>query len=160
MQISVFAVGRMKKGPEYELNERYFQRFAKAAAPLGLSFAGIREIAESRAPAADQRRQEESAAMLSERGRDMCLVVLDECGKSITSRAFAEKIAGWRDEGKPGLIIALGGPDGHSDKARGQADLVLSFGTMTWPHQLVRIMLGEQLYRATTILSGHPYHRE
>jgi len=160
VQISVFAVGRMKKGPEYELGERYFRRFAKAAAPLGLSFSGVREIAESRARVAVRRRQEESADMLSGLKRDICLIVLDERGKSMTSYAFAEKIASWRDEGKRGVIIALGGPDGHNEQVRGQADLLMSFGAMTWPHQLARIMIGEQLYRVTTILSGHPYHRE
>ncbi|RCL02013.1 MAG: 23S rRNA (pseudouridine1915-N3)-methyltransferase [Candidatus Tokpelaia sp. JSC189] len=160
MRISIFAVGRLKKGPEYELNKRYFQRFVKVAASLGFNFSGIREIAESRASFADRRRREESAVMLSDLSRDIRLIVLDECGKSVTSCVFAEKIAGWRDEGQHELVFALGGPDGHSDRARERADFVLSFGLMTWPHQLARIMLGEQLYRVMTILSSHPYHRE
>jgi len=146
----------MRKGPEYELTGRYFQRFAKAAAPLGLNFSGIREIAESRDPTAARRRQEESLAMLSGLGKGICLVVLDERGTVMTSAAFADKIAGWRDAGKRGVMIALCGPDGHGEEARRRADLLLSLGRMTWPHQLARVMLGEQLYRAMTILSGHP----
>lgn len=160
MRIAVFAVGRMKKGPEQELGERYFQRFRKAAAPLGFTFSGVRELAESRHPAAQGRRQEESAALLCELGHDACLIVLDERGETVTSPAFAEKIARWRDEGRRSLLIALGGPDGHAEDVRQRADLIVSFGSMTWPHQLARIMLAEQLYRAATILSGHPYHRE
>ncbi|RCL02779.1 MAG: 23S rRNA (pseudouridine1915-N3)-methyltransferase [Candidatus Tokpelaia sp. JSC188] len=160
MRISIFAVGRIKKGPEYELNERYFQRFAKAAISLGFSFSGIREIAESRALFADQRRKEESAAMLSGLGKDIHLIVLDERGKLMTSRAFAEKVISCRDEGKHDLVFALGGPDGHSAEVREQADFVLSFGLMSWPYRFARVMLGEQLYRATTVLSNHPYHRE
>ena len=75
------------------------------------------------------------------------------------SEQFAEKLGGWRDSGRKSLIVAIGGPDGHDPALRAKADMLLAFGAMTWPHQLVRIMVAEQLYRAATILSGHPYHR-
>jgi 23S rRNA (pseudouridine1915-N3)-methyltransferase len=88
------------------------------------------------------------------------VVALDERGKSITSGAFAQQLMRWRDDGRPAASFIIGGADGLDPALAGKADLVLSFSPLTWPHQLVRIMLSEQLYRATTILSGHPYHRE
>jgi 23S rRNA (pseudouridine1915-N3)-methyltransferase len=75
------------------------------------------------------------------------------------SEDFANAIARFRDDGKRQLLLAIGGPDGHDASLRARADLVLALGAMTWPHQIVRILVAEQLYRATTILSGHPYHR-
>ena len=87
------------------------------------------------------------------------LILLDERGKNLSSQQFADRIALLRDGGQRGLTIAIGGPDGHGDAPRSEAQMLVSFGAATWPHQMVRIMLGEQLYRATTILSGHPYHR-
>jgi 23S rRNA (pseudouridine1915-N3)-methyltransferase len=87
------------------------------------------------------------------------LIALDERGHDLGSEAFAARIRGWLDEGRPGLCFAIGGADGLASPVRSGADLVLSFGTMTWPHLMVRAMLAEQLYRASAILSGHPYHR-
>jgi 23S rRNA (pseudouridine1915-N3)-methyltransferase len=87
------------------------------------------------------------------------LVLLDERGKNFSSEEFAGRLGLFRDGGRKALVVAIGGPDGHDQSLRDQADLVVSFGELTWPHQLVRVMLGEQLYRAATILSGHPYHR-
>jgi 23S rRNA (pseudouridine1915-N3)-methyltransferase len=87
------------------------------------------------------------------------LILLDERGKSFSSEDFAGRLGLLRDGGRKALVIAIGGADGHDQSLRDQAELVMSFGLLTWPHQLVRVMLGEQLYRAATILSGHPYHR-
>ena len=87
------------------------------------------------------------------------LVLLDETGKSLSSEDFAGRLAGFRDEGRRDLVLAIGGPDGHDPALRRESGLLLSFGRMTWPHQVARILLAEQLYRACTILSGHPYHR-
>ncbi len=87
------------------------------------------------------------------------LVALDEKGKAMDSKAFADFVAGRRDAGTHNLVFAIGGPDGHGDSLLDKAALRLAFGAMTWPHQLVRVMLAEQIYRAVTILSGHPYHR-
>lgn len=149
----------MKKGPEQELADRYFDRFAKSATPLGLGFAKLYEIPESRAQTASQRMEEEGARLLEFLGETHRLIVLDERGKTMGSPEFSDKIALMRDNGTRNLTIALGGPDGHAEKIRQQADLLLSFGSMTWPHQIARILIAEQLYRASTILSGHPYHR-
>ena len=91
---------------------------------------------------------------------DGALVVLAESGLTLTSDAFAARLSRWRDQGTREAGFLIGGPDGLGrEAAHDRADLVLAFGAMTWPHQLVRIMLAEQLYRAVTILTGHPYHR-
>lgn len=158
MRIGVHAVGRMKAGPERELAARYFDRFAKAGPAIGLDWAGVTEIAESRAQSATLRKQEEGRALAAAL-QGSALILLDETGKSIGSEAFAARIGEMRDTGARSLLFAIGGADGHDPELRKSAALTLSFGTMTWPHQIVRVMLAEQLYRATTILSGHPYHR-
>lgn len=159
MKIAVHAVGRMKAGPEKELADRYFDRFAKSGPAIGLEFSGISELPESRAQGAAERRREESQKLQAQLAPGAVLLLLDERGKNMSSEAFAEKIAGFRDGGLRNLAIAIGGADGHDPAVQQAATLVLSFGALTWPHQLVRIMLAEQLYRAATILSGHPYHR-
>jgi 23S rRNA (pseudouridine1915-N3)-methyltransferase len=87
-------------------------------------------------------------------------VLLDERGEMLSSMAFAKKLEGWRDGGKREARFVIGAADGHDDKERGQADLLLSFGPATWPHMMARAMLAEQLFRATSILANHPYHRE
>jgi 23S rRNA (pseudouridine1915-N3)-methyltransferase len=158
MKIAVFAVGRMKAGPEKEIADRYFERFARVGPALGLEFSGISEQAESRARDAAERKRDE-AERLAAYVPGAALAVLDERGKDLSSADFSARIASLRDGGQRALVFVIGGPDGHDPAVRGRADWVLSFGAATWPHQLVRIMLAEQLYRAATILSGHPYHR-
>lgn len=159
MKLTVFAVGRMKSGPETLLADRYFDRLAKTGPALGFAFSGIRESAESRAGTADLRRGEEAAKLEPLLGRDVRLVLLDERGKTMASDKFAHTIARFRDDGCSEVVFAIGGPDGHDQRLRDRADLLLSFGAQTWPHQLARIMLAEQLFRAVSILAGHPYHR-
>ena len=107
----------------------------------------------------DTLRRREEGARLSQPEPNAALVLLDERGKSLPSETFASRIAGFRDGGRRTLRFAIGGPDGHDPALHASADLLLSFGAATWPHQMARIMLAEQLYRAATILSGHPYHR-
>ena len=87
-------------------------------------------------------------------------VVLDERGEALPSTAFAKRLERWRDEGKRETRFMIGAADGHSPSDRGAADLLLSFGPATWPHLLVRAMLAEQLFRATSLLANHPYHRD
>jgi len=159
MHVSIHAVGRMKAGPERELAARFLDRFAKAGPSVGLDFSGLTEITESRASSAEERRREEGQKLLGRGDGTTAFILLDERGKNIGSEAFARSLAGYAESGRKNLVLAIGGPDGHDAALREQADLVLSFGKPTWPHQLVRVMLAEQLYRAATILSGHPYHR-
>jgi 23S rRNA (pseudouridine1915-N3)-methyltransferase len=159
MKVAVYAVGRMKAGPEKELADRYFERFARSGGAIGLEFSGVGEFPESRAQSATERRREEAQKLQAQLSPGAALILLDERGKNISSEHFAERIAAFRDGGQRILAFAVGGPDGHDPALRETASFLLSFGALTWPHQLVRIMLAEQLYRAGTILSGHPYHR-
>ena len=159
MQMTIAAIGRMKAGPERELAERYRDRVNKAGRRLGLSLA-TREIPESRAGSAAERTDQEAAALLASRPPGAVLVALDENGRNLDSRAFAGEIGKWRDDGAAALVFAIGGADGLGPEILAAARLRLALGAMTWPHQLVRLMLAEQLYRAVTILAGHPYHRD
>lgn len=158
MRITIAAVGRLKQGPERELAERLLSRATAAGRKTGLSFA-VREIAESRAGSDRARREQEASALLAIAPEKAVLVALDESGMTIDSRAFAGKLARWRDDGVADVVFAIGGADGHGPSLLARSDFKLAFGTMTWPHQLVRLMLAEQLYRSITILLGHPYHR-
>lgn len=160
MQIVVAAVGRLKAGPERELAARFLDRAAKAGPRIGLTGFQVREVTEGRGTSTAARRAEESAALAGMLPPGSATVVLDERGAALGSRAFADFLARERDGGRPSTAILIGGPDGHDPATRDDAALVLSFGAMTWPHQLVRVMLAEQLYRVVTLLSGHPYHRD
>lgn len=157
MRVILVAVGRTKAGPETELAARYQDRAAKAGKGLGFRSIDTVTLDESRAADAATRKAEEATAI--RRIRTGRLVVLDERGRSMGSADFAALIGRWKDGGEDAATLVIGGPDGLDPVLRGEADLVLSFGAMTWPHQLVRVLALEQLYRAITILSGHPYHR-
>jgi 23S rRNA (pseudouridine1915-N3)-methyltransferase len=160
MRIHVTAVGRMKSGPERELAARYFERFQKTAPSIGLEYMGVNEFPESRAREPEQRKSEEAVKLSGSLSPGSVLVLLDERGKNISSADFAQIIAKHRDSGTKSTVFAIGGADGHAETLRQQAHSIVSFGAMTFPHQIMRILIAEQLYRATTILSGHPYHRE
>ncbi len=137
---------------------RYLDRATGGGKPLALTGFDVIELTESRASSSASRKAEE-AKNLRASLPDGVVVALDERGKSIGSETFANQIGRWRDDGRPAASFVIGGADGLLPEFVSQADLVLSFSPLTWPHQLVRIMLAEQLYRTTTILSGHPYHR-
>jgi len=160
MRIVVAAVGRLKAGPDRELSERYRDRAAKVGRLLGVRAVDVIEVKESRAADRERRMTEEAIALAITMPNDAIRVVLDNCGENISSDSFADRIRGWRDGGHQAVGFAIGGPDGLAAGLRDSAKLIVAFGTTTWPHQLVRIMLMEQIYRAMTILSGHPYHRE
>jgi 23S rRNA (pseudouridine1915-N3)-methyltransferase len=150
----------MKQGPERELVARYLDRTIASGKGLGLTGFAVSELNESRAASAAARKTEEAKAIAAHLPAGGTVVALDERGKTLGSEDFAHRLARWRDDGKPALSFVIGGADGLEPGFVKAADLTLSFSPLTWPHQLVRIMLAEQLYRATTILSGHPYHRE
>jgi 23S rRNA (pseudouridine1915-N3)-methyltransferase len=159
MRIIVAAVGRLKQGPETELSERFRKRAAQTGRALGLRDVEIVEIRESRAEDPAKRMLEESIALANVIPQGAAVVLLDARGDNLDSPSLAGAIAKWRGNDRPAVVFAIGGADGLSPTLAAKADLRLSFGAATWPHQLVRIMLLEQLYRATTILTGHPYHR-
>jgi 23S rRNA (pseudouridine1915-N3)-methyltransferase len=158
MRLALITVGRLKDGPERELCERYRERAAALGRTLSLSGPDIVEIAESRGRRADERRREEGQAILA-RLQPGLVIALDERGKSQGSDAFAAKIAAARDAGTACASLLIGGADGLAEDIRARADLTLAFGALTMPHQIVRVLALEQLYRAMTIIAGHPYHR-
>src|SRR3974390_412629 len=157
MRIIVAAIGRLKKGPETELAERYRKRTVQTGRQLGVSAVEIIEIRESRAGDAGKRMIEESIALANVIPKAAVVVLLDARGQNIDSPGLASHIARWRSNDRNAVFI-IGGSDGLAASVSENAALRLSFGAATWPHQLVRVMLLEQLYRATTILAGHPYH--
>jgi 23S rRNA (pseudouridine1915-N3)-methyltransferase len=159
MRLVVAAVGRLKQGPERELAERYRKRAADIGRKVGLRDVEIVEVRESRAADAGKRMIEESIAIANLVPEGAATVVLDERGENLSSVDFTNQLKRWRDENRPAMVIVIGGADGLAPNLRDDADLRLAFGAATWPHQLVRVMLLEQIYRTATILSGHPYHR-
>ena len=158
MHLQILAIGRLKTGPERELAERYRERCLKSGRSLGFSGPGIIELNESRARRPEERKAEEGEALSASAGSSW-RIMLDERGKSIGSEDFAKLLAAARDSGRAEASLMIGGADGLDPGLRSSAELVLSFGALTLPHQLVRVLVLEQLYRAMTILSGHPYHR-
>src|SRR5882757_3445728 len=155
MRIIVAAVGKLKRGPERDLAERYLERAVKSGRGIGLRSLEVVEIAESRARDVQRRMLEESIALANIIPKDSATVLLDPRGETVDSHSFAKRLSGWNDSGRDAAFV-IGGPDGLAPTLSDQADLHLAFGAQTWPHQIVRIMLLEQIYRATTILSGHP----
>lgn len=159
MRLVIAAVGRLKDGPERQLFERYRERLAGKGRALGWGRLDVIEIPESRAPDSDGRKADEAARLLAKTSEAATKVVLDENGRELTSESFAAFLRDRREAGIASIAFLIGGPDGHGSAALAGADLKLSLGKMTLPHMLVRVVLAEQLYRAATILTGHPYHR-
>ena len=159
MRLIVAAVGRLKQGPERELAAWYAKRAEATGRALGGSAVEIIEIRESRATDRDRRRTEESIALANVIPDGAVVAILDERGDSLDSAALAGLIRQWRADGRASACFIIGGADGLAPSLLERAKVRLAFGAATWPHQLVRIMLLEQIYRAGTILSGHPYHR-
>ncbi|MBN8534372.1 MAG: 23S rRNA (pseudouridine(1915)-N(3))-methyltransferase RlmH [Rhizobiales bacterium] len=159
MKVDLFAVGKMKAGPERELVQRYAERFKLIGKGLGLDGLRFVELSESPARRDDDRKSEEALALEGAIPEGYRRVVFDERGTTMESAAFAASLGRWRAENQPGIAFVIGGPDGLAPAFVARADLVLAFGKLTIPHQLVRVLVAEQLYRAVTILAGHPYHR-
>lgn len=139
MLLHIVARGKIGRSPEAELVQRYIKRIAWPTR--------ITELPERGG----------TIAPLPSNGM---AVLLDERGAALSSMELAHKLEGWRDSGKREARFIIGAADGHADDTRAKAELMLSFGPATWPHLLVRAMLAEQLFRATSILANHPYHRE
>ena len=151
MRLHLIVVGRLKSGPHEALARHYAERLTF---PLTM-----REVEEKRPLPAAELKEREGVLLLAAMPERATVVALDARGKTLASEAFAERLARWRDAATADLAFLIGGAEGLSPAVLQKADLVLSLGTMTWPHLLVRGMLLEQLYRAQQILAGHPYHR-
>jgi 23S rRNA (pseudouridine1915-N3)-methyltransferase len=156
MRILLVAVGRIRNGPERELYRHYAARLAWPVT--------LKEIDPPRQQTVSRQKFYEGekllAALPKDVGpRDVAVVALDEGGEVVDSALFAKRIGQWRDQGVGEIAFLVGGADGLDAAVKRRADLLLSFGRVTWPHFLVRGLLAEQLYRAQQILAGHPYHR-
>ena len=162
MRIAVCAVGR--KGPFDAQVSDYLGRAAKTGRALGLSGFALSAVEAPKAMSGAVRQAREAELLLGALPDASRVVMLDEGGRDLTSRAFAELIGREREAGAPALAFVIGGADGFDDGLRAEVRPRLAataaFGRTTWPHMLARVMLAEQLYRATTILTGHPYHRD
>jgi len=138
MLLHVIARGKIARSPEADLFERYARRIAWPLRHTELP---------------------ESGGKVPDPQLPFRTVLLDERGEQLSSEKFAAILGRWRDDGVREARFVIGAADGHGEAARGKADLLIAFGAMTWPHLLARAMLAEQLWRATSILAGHPYHR-
>lgn len=151
MRVLIAAVGKAKAGAELNLYQEYTRRLTWKVA--------CREHV-SKSQTQPQKREDESTQLLAScKGHDR-IVALDEKGKTLSSSEFADQLKQWQQQGVSSVAFMIGGSDGLSTEALQSAHLVWSFGRVTWPHMLVRGMLAEQLYRAHSIIAGHPYHRE
>lgn len=159
MKLQVIAVGRLKAGPERDLCRRYFERFQGLMRACGIAEIKIAELPESPARRPEDRQGEEARSILATLPAQSVRVVLDERGKLLDSAEFADFLRRTRENNADTLSFVVGGPDGLAPDVRNGAALTIAFGRLTMPHQLVRALLLEQLYRAGTILTGHPYHR-
>lgn len=139
MLLHIIARGKIGRSPENELTDRYLKRISWPTKVTELPDRG---------------------GQMPEAAANAITVVLDERGKALSSMDLAKKLEGWRDTGRREVRFLIGAADGHEEALRTGADLLLSFGPATWPHMLARAMLAEQLFRATSILANHPYHRE
>ena len=148
LDIDILAGGRAKSAPETELALSYLTKARDTGRALGFASFALSE--------ADERKPVKIVVAC---GAAQLVVALDERGRSLSSEAFAKQLAAWRDAGEARALFVIGGPDGLPAEAKRRARLTLAFGTQTWPHLLVRTMLAEQLFRAMTMLAGHPYHR-
>jgi 23S rRNA (pseudouridine1915-N3)-methyltransferase len=164
MRIVLGAVGRLKDGAERTLFDRYWERLEASGRKVGLGPLRLVEIPESRDASIGARQEAEAERLLAATGdpvsrSDAFIISLDERGKALTSAAFADLLRRQSDDGCKSMAFLIGGPDGHGTAISAAARMSLSLSAMTLPHGLARVVLAEQLYRASTILSGHPYHR-
>ncbi len=157
-RLFLLAVGRLREPAPRALVEEYLKRARPLSRRMGFSAIEQRELPESRARSAAGRKSQEAEAIRKALPRGARLLVLDERGEMPDSRQFQQLLRKLASRGD--VAIVIGGPDGLDESLRAQADAVIAFGPMTWPHQLARAMLAEQLYRAATIAAGHPYHRD
>ena len=157
MILTLAAVGRLKASePEQVLTQDWLKRADNIGRGLGIRPVRLHEI-DPRLSQPD--RDKEATALLSAFDPGSLIIALDEHGEMFGSVAFARKLEMWRDQGEREVILAIGGPDGHGHALQKAASVTLAFGSLTWPHKLVRAMAAEQVYRGVSILSGSPYHR-
>ncbi|WP_026353796.1 23S rRNA (pseudouridine(1915)-N(3))-methyltransferase RlmH [Woodsholea maritima] len=156
MRIEVRAVGRMKSGPERDLFDEYLKRAQGQGRALGFTAIEEREID----PRGKADKRAETASLIQDLPVGAQIVALDERGKDLTSREIAGKIESWRDQGIRDLVFLIGGADGLDRDQLSPSTHYIAFGRATWPHKMVRAMIGEQIYRSIALMAGAPYHRD
>ena len=159
MRLLIAAVGKLKQGPERELFAHYLDRAEAIGRKISLAPLSAIEVAEAKAATARARMDAEAKTLLAKLPSSHRLICLDRGGDQLGSEEFAQALAKFRDGGAQGLAFFIGGADGLGLAAQFKADRIVSLGPMTLPHGLARIVLAEQIYRAGTLLTGHPYHR-
>lgn len=152
MQIKIRAIGRLKVSAFAQMVQEYAKRMRTPVT--------VEDFEAKKKTSSDKMQEEEGAWLIKNLSKDAFVVALDERGKGLTSPQFAKLLEEVALKGVGELIFLIGGADGLIQEVRGRADMLLSFGSMVWPHKLVRVMLMEQLYRAQQIQAGHPYHRD
>lgn len=159
MRLLIAAIGKLKDEEERAICARYVKRVAGAGKAIALGPLDIAELSESRAHDAAERKADEAARLLRAADAASFKIALDVGGKAYSSEQIAKLLGAQRDSGVKACAFLIGGPDGHGEAALTAANVKLSLGPLTLPHGLARVVLTEQIYRAATILSGHPYHR-
>ncbi len=159
MRITIAAVGRLKRAPEKDLCDDYLKRASKLGRQAGISALTILEVPESQQAGASGRKRQEAENLQGKLPAAAKVICLDEHGKAMDTTQFSKLIQSHSDGGTQDLAFVIGGPDGLEPEFLASATTTLSFGRMTWPHRLVRVMLTEQIYRAVTLMVNHPYHR-
>jgi 23S rRNA (pseudouridine1915-N3)-methyltransferase len=164
LNLHIIAIGRLKSGPAFDLFADYQQRLGQTGRNAHIAGLTLHELESPKSLDGKARQAREAELLAAAIPQGAHIFVLDEHGKPMKSRTLAQKIADLRDQGMQDIAFIIGGADGHGPAIRAFLDSgkasALSFGPNTWPHMLVRVMLAEQLYRALSILTGHPYHRE
>jgi len=151
MRVAILAIGRARDDPAKRIYDKYMGRLPWPHE--------LKELQENKPLPEAKRKAREADLLLHAVPDGATIIALDGGGRMLSSEDFARRIGSWRDDGAPALAFLLGGAHGHGDSVLKRANLTLSFGPMVWPHLLARAMLAEQLWRAASILSGHPYHR-
>lgn len=163
MKIAVCAIGRYKGAVENQLTLDYIKRAELTGRALGVTGVELIEVepkAGKKAPTSEALKALEAQSILEAVGEGATLIACDERGEGLNSRQIAKRIESFKDKGAKKLVFLIGGADGLDPELRAKCAFSLAFGPQTWPHLLVRVMLAEQIYRAITILSNHPYHRD
>jgi len=159
MRLWIYAIGHMRGTPEGQLCEEFCDRARKLGRNMGFSAVVLEELSVSKQRSAEARMKDEAERLSARLPQGAHIVLLDARGKGMTSEDFAEMLGSLRDVGTKDLAFVIGGPDGLAALPGKKSGRSLAFGPQTWPHLLARALLTEQVYRALTILAGHPYHR-
>ena len=160
MKIIIAAVGHLKQSPEKEMFDKYIKQTAKLGKLIGIKQINCVEVPESRANNTDERKRNEAMALAARMPEKNTIVIFDENGVDMSSRIFAKRLSAMIDAGNQCCSYIIGGPDGLDPYWKEEAREIISFGKLTIPHKLARILVAEQIYRACTILNNHPYHRD